>query len=130
MFTGVRSTSIATFCYAETGETEIMNLNDMSKCEKSLLLYLETRAVDHGGLVCTQHMNSEDMATAKRWSESGFVRFGRLAADCLPGRHGGSTHWCELSDDAWTLAHSERRERYTRINSKRKWLTTDEKRAA
>ena len=105
-----------------------MNLNDMTKDEKSLLLYLETRAVDHGGLVHTQHMNSDDMEIAKQWNEARFVRFGRLASDCLPMRS-GATHWCELSDEAWALAHAERRERYTRINSKRKWFTIDDKRA-
>ena len=106
-----------------------MNLNDMTKNQKALLLYLETCAVDSGGLVLTQRMSIDDTEIAKKWSESGFVKFGRLASDCLP-RPNGATHWCELSDEAWSLAQAERRERYTRINSKRKWSTTNEKRAA
>lgn len=107
----------------------MINLNDMTKNEKALLLYLETCAVDHGGLVLTQRMSIEDSEAAKKWSESGFIKFGRLASDCLP-RPNGATHWCQLSDNAWELAHAERRERYARINSKRKWITTDEKRDA
>ena len=106
-----------------------MKLENMTKTERSLLLYMESRAVDHGGLVHTQHINEEDVEIAKRWSETGFIKFGRLASECLP-MPSGSTHWCELSDEAWSLAHNERRDRYNRINSKRKWFTTDDKRAA
>lgn len=95
-----------------------MKLEDMDKDERSLLLYLETRAVDHGGLVHTQHMNDIDMDIAKRWDTSGFLRFGRVASDCLP-MPSGSTHWCELSDEAWGLAHAERRARWKRINDER-----------
>lgn len=110
-----------------------MNLNDMTKDEKNLLLYFETCAVDQGGLVSIDHMNAEDMAIAKRFNESGFIRFGRLASECLPKYSpstlgNGSTHWCELSDEAWNLVHEERRDRYKRINEKRSWYTTKEKR--
>ena len=46
-----------------------MNENKpLSKDEKSLLLFLETRAVDYGGRVNVQHMNLEDMEIAKRWN--------------------------------------------------------------
>ncbi|MGD7036156.1 hypothetical protein [Methylotuvimicrobium buryatense] len=43
-----------------------MKFDDMTKNEKRLLLYLETCSVDHGGLVHTQHMNSDDMQIAKQ----------------------------------------------------------------
>lgn len=103
-------------------------LSSMTKEEKSLLLFFETCAVDHGGLIDIRHMNDEDMETALRWGKSEFVRSGRVASECLKYLM-GRTHWCELSDEAWDLAHAERRERYKRINSKRTWYSTEEKRA-
>ena len=106
-----------------------MELSEMTGDEKSLLLFLECRSVDHGGLVDPQHMSKIDVDIAKRWNDSGFVGFGWLASDCLPMRS-SSTHWCELSEEAWFLAHAERRERYKRMNEKRTWFTTAEKRAS
>jgi len=38
----------------------------MTRNEKSLLLYLETRAVDNAGIIQTQHLNVDDMEIAKR----------------------------------------------------------------
>lgn len=93
-----------------------MKLDDMDRDEKSLLLYLETRAVDYGGRVDTLHMNREDMAIAKRWNKDGFLKFGRIKFHDITRK--GTTHWCELSEEAWDLAHQERRARYLRISSK------------
>lgn len=89
-------------------------LESMTKDERSLLLYLETRAVDYGGKVDTRHMNAEDMAIAKNWNTEGFVKFGRIKFHDI-NILSKMTHWCELSDEAWTLAHQERRARCTRI---------------
>lgn len=97
----------------------------MTKQEKSLLLHLETRATEYGGLVNSVHISAEDMGIVKRWNESGFVRFGRLASDCLP-RKDSSTNWCELSDRAWEIAHIERRERHKRLYSQREWRKSKE----
>lgn len=108
-----------------------MKLADMTNQERSLLLYLESRAVDHGGTVDTRMMNEEEMTTAKQWTEKGFVTFGRLASECLKGRLGvQSTHCVTLSEEAWTLAHLERRARHERLYAKRWWYSTAEKRAA
>ena len=94
-----------------------MNLDNMTKDERSLLLYLETRAVDYGGTVDTRRMNKEDFEIAKGWNESGFLKFGRIKFhDINPASH--ATHWCELSDEAWKLAHQERKRRCLRIMSK------------
>lgn len=41
----------------------------LDKDEKSLLLYLETRAVDCSGSVDTRHMNTSDQKTAAAWHE-------------------------------------------------------------
>jgi len=99
------------------------SLDTMTSDERSLLLYLETRAVDHGGLVDTIHMNKEDMDIAKEWDKEGFVKFGRIkfhsiAVIVVSGRTKASTYWCELSDEAWNLAHAERKARCLRIMSR------------
>jgi hypothetical protein len=94
---------------------------------RSLLLFFETRAVDHAGRVKTVHMNEDDMALAKRWDAEGFVRFGRIASEHL---NDNGTHWCHLSDEAWGLVSAERKARAARMWESRRWTTTEEKRAA
>lgn len=108
-----------------------MKLEKMNKNERSLLLFLETCAVDQGGRVDTRCMNSDDVALAKTWNESGFVEFGRIQAKDI--FHSSRlltesfTHWCQLSDDAWRLAHEERRARAKRVWEMRTWRKTKEK---
>ena len=97
----------------------------MTRDELSLLLYLETRAVDHRGAIDPRHMNDEDFAIAERWNKSGYVAFCRiLAADCTEVR----THLCRLSEAAWADAHAERRARAERLWAGRSWMTTEEAR--
>ena len=103
----------------------------MTKDQISLLLYLETRAVDYGGSVDTAHMNAEDMIQAKEWADSGFIGFGRIQFTDIPkaehSARGASTYWVELSSEAWHLAHSERKARAERMFVKRQWKKTSEK---
>lgn len=103
--------------------TTSKELGKMSRDERSLLLYLETRAVDCGGRVDTIRMNQDDFDIAKKWNDEGFIRFGRIVM-----RHHNSegTHWCLFSDDAWKLAHQERKARWERIWLKKDWLTTED----
>ena len=84
--------------------------------EKSLLLYFETQAVDYGGTFEGVRMNADDFAIAKRWKDAGFVHFGRIAFHDVK-RSGGLArdHWCVLSEEAWKLAHAERRARCDRV---------------
>lgn len=89
-------------------------LDTMTSDERSLLLYLETRAVDHGGKVDAQHMNKEDFDIAKKWDEEGFVKFGRIRFHSIVD----GSRWCELSDEAWNLAHAERKAKCARIMSR------------
>lgn len=85
---------------------------EMTKTERSLLLYLETRAVDHRGFVRVEQMNEEDMAIAKRWNTEGFIEFKRVT------KRGGNglelTYAVRLTDAAWELVHKERRARAER----------------
>lgn len=102
-----------------------MNLSEMTKDERSLLLFLETRAVDHAGKVQTAHMNADDFKIAASWDKTGFIKFGRVAFEDV-NKFG--SHWCSLSEEAWALAASERKARAGRTWTKRTWKTADEKR--
>lgn len=104
---------------------------DMTKDDRSLLLYLETCAVDHGGSVATVHMNDEDFAIARHWNSEGFVEFGRIRESDFISRDSpisNRTHWCRLSDVAWEMAHRFRRERAERSWDSKRYQTTAEKR--
>ena len=91
-------------------------LDTMTSDERDLLLFFETQAVDYGGLIdLKQRMNKEYFDIAKKWNEEGFVKFGRIKFHSIIK----STHWCELSDEAWDIAHTERKARCLRIMSKK-----------
>ena len=97
-----------------------MELSEMSREERSLLLFVETQAVDHGGALDRSRVNDADMEVLLDWHEDGFVMCGRLpSALAGPGARRGrgrcATHWVHLSDEAWRLAHEERRARHGRL---------------
>jgi hypothetical protein len=98
----------------------------MTKDEKSLLLYLETRVVDHNGLIDGRNMNEGDFEIAKGWAEAGFIKFGRLTMaelQCIVGTKPMEhrTHFVRLSPDAWKKAHEER------VARSKSWITAWEK---
>ncbi len=101
------------------------NLTEMNKEERSLLLFLETCAVDHGGLICIQHMNDADIEIAKQWNNNEFISFGRIKSDDI-NSSGGKTYsyWCLFSQKAFDLAHQERIARADRMWNKRTWKRT------
>jgi len=103
-----------------------MRLSDMDKAERSLLLYFETCAVDRGGLVDLRRMNDEDKGIKDQWNMDEFVLFGRVRFADVKNY---GTHWCELSNEAWEIAHLERMARHIRMNNKRRWLRTEEVKA-
>jgi hypothetical protein len=92
---------------------------ELTKDQKSLLLYLEVRIVDHRGLVDTSKMSSTDAEQAQTWYREGFIDFGRLPARLVFGGSITATHYVVFSDDAWKQAHKLRRERGERG---REWL--------
>lgn len=97
-----------------------MKLFDMTKDERSLLLFLETCLVDNYGKVCIVKMSSEDFEIAKRWSEEGFIRFGRISFKDIKHRSldRTSSYWVLFNNKAWKLAHEERRARSERMLAK------------
>jgi hypothetical protein len=96
-----------------------MLLDQLNFDERSLLLYIETCAVDNGGLVHCQKINQDDREILKRWDEQGFVSFSRItfaSLQLLKDKH--YTDLVRLSDEAWKLAHEERRARSVRMSNK------------
>jgi hypothetical protein len=87
-------------------------MKELTRDGRNLLLYLETRCVDYRGLIDPRRMNEDDFKLAREWDEEGFIKFGRIAfADCKFDQ----SHWCELSEEAWTVAHVERQKRFSRM---------------
>lgn len=100
------------------------SLLTMTKDERSLLLYLESRAVDAGGVVDGAKMNAEEFALAEVWKEEGFLTaWRRVPFDSITKRN--ESQLVELSDEAWQLAHQERLARAKRMREaghvKAKW---------
>ena len=89
----------------------------MTKDQKSLLLYWETRAVDHAGLVLPDHMNEDDFDQACQWNDSGFLTFRRRRIVEI-SEASKETHWVRFSSYAWTDVHRLRRERGMRNECK------------
>ena len=100
-------------------------MSDLSGYEAQLLLYVETRCVDHTGLLDNRHLNDEDRATLKDWNETGYVKSGRLVFKFIGG---GKSIWSRMSEEAWKEAHRQRRLRAERRFSERKWQGTAEAR--
>lgn len=98
----------------------------MTKSELSLLIFLETCHTDYGGPVDIRRMNTEDLEIAKRWNDDNFIEFGRIYSGDLE-KQSPSTHYAILSDAAMEQAHAERKERATRMLSKRSWRKASEK---
>lgn len=100
-----------------------ITLQEMTRNERSLLLYLESRAVDFGGKVDSLKMNAEDHETAEKWASAGFVGYGRFYSKDVKM---SCSYWVELSEEAWKLAHEERKARAARGLERREWRKSGE----
>lgn len=99
-------------------ETINQRLDGLSGDERSLLLYMESMAVENGGQLDSRRLNDSDRATLRRWDEEGFVSWRRIAYATLQTLHNSYvTSFVTLSDAAWTLAHAERRARCARLQA-------------
>lgn len=93
--------------------------DNISRDQRSLLMYAETCAVDHGGLLEGSKMNAADLAALSTLADGGILTFGRI-----PGRLVGTfrrpiTHWCDLTEAGWALAHQLRRARAAKVEPTR-----------
>lgn len=101
-----------------------MGVEDFTKDEQSLLLYLETRAVDYGGRMNGQQLNNVDRENLTKWKVSGYVESGRICAD---DHNKDGTLWCKLSERAFNDATALRKARMLRMWENRHYRTTAEK---
>jgi len=100
------------------------SLNELTREERSLLLYLEGRVVDNSGSLDMNHVDFLDRKILEFWAKNGFIEYGRIAYKDAMRIH--AAEWCRLSPEAWALAHEERRARAERVWKKRSWSTTKE----
>ncbi|MDW5419120.1 hypothetical protein R6242_21335 [Iodobacter sp. CM08] len=98
-----------------------MKFQDLTKTDKSILLYMETRIVDFGGFLDGNKMNQADLESAHFFKTSGVIEFGRIPAKLLEAAK-PSTYWVTFTNEAWELAHALRRERSLRPSPARQVL--------
>jgi hypothetical protein len=102
-------------------------LKEMSKDERSLLLFFESACTERGGTFNPQHMNDNDRNIADKWKEEGFIDHGRICSDYIRKNPGfKNILWVLLGDEAWDLAHQERKARCQRLYDQRVWVKTSE----
>jgi len=98
-----------------------MKIENLTKDEKSLLLFFETCEVDNSCIVNTLHMNDKDFEIAKKWNENGFVTFKRMPMayiQYLFPRNINKTHYVILSEEATKMANLLRQERAKRMRNR------------
>jgi hypothetical protein len=104
---------------------KMVNIESMSKGEKSLLLYLESRATNHSGLINVSQINKEEIDICNRWNKKGFIQFGRVVARNVRSY---CFMWCKLPESTFKIAHKLRKERADRMWLNKNWLSTEESR--
>jgi hypothetical protein len=102
-------------------------IDQLTKTEKSLLLFMECAAVDEGGIYQTERTNAEDREIMDRWKAEGFIDHGRVASEYLTATR---RVWIKLTPEAMALAQELRRARAERMWIARTWESTAEKRDA
>ncbi len=100
-------------------------LSELTNDEKSLLLFFECAYVDYGGKLNTAHINNDDRKIIQKWKQENFITFDRLYSKSIGTD--GKTHAVSLSENAFNLAHEERKARAKRVFEKRTWLTVNDR---
>lgn len=99
-----------------------IDIEALSKTERSIILYAETVCVDFGGLLEAEKMNGDDLEALRKFQQAGILAFGRIPSRALSEVRTSSrrpTYWITFTDAAWELAHSLRRKRAERIGISR-----------
>lgn len=88
-----------------------IDIDALTKVERSIILYAETCCVDAGGLLEGERMNADDMTALRKFADAGILTFGRIPARLLESLSGLRlpTHWITFTDEAWQLAQALRR---------------------
>ena len=97
-----------------TRSDSALQVDDMSRDERSFLLYAETCCVDGGGLLVGERMNADDHDAAKKFIALGLMAFGRIPSELIGAGPRGVTHYAELTDAGWSLAWELRKARASR----------------
>ena len=105
-------------------ETEATGYERTDYREKNLLMYLETCCVDHDGLMDGRKVNAAEMEWMKEWAEIGLITIKRLPASIVCSEKNRTrqyqvSHLVSLSEEAWDVAHKERRARAIRGAARR-----------
>lgn len=91
----------------------------LTRNQSSALLYVETCCVDFGGLLEGTRMNEDDRDALDQLAAAGALKWGRIPGRLLGSFQRQVTHWCDLTDEGWALAHQLRRARAARCNGPR-----------
>lgn len=94
----------------------IIDINTLTRDEKSVLLYAETCLVDGGGLLAGVRLNEADHAALEKFKAAGALDYGRIPFHTIeklihPGYGVNLTHWVTFHEPAWQAAHALRRSR-------------------
>lgn len=101
--------------------TQPITIDTITRDQRSILMYAETCAVDHGGLLEGIRMNSDDIAALDQLEAAGIVKYGRVPGKMLGSfRVRQATHWCDLTEAGWALAYALRRARAAKPDANRK----------
>lgn len=93
-----------------------MTPEQMTKDERTCLLYLETCAVDYGGLVQGARMNKADHDACERFAELGLATLYRVPSRLFTTQSGQvQNHFVIMTDAGFALAHKLRRQRSERM---------------
>ncbi len=88
-------------------------MKELTKDERSLLLFFEYTAVDQWGIIDDMRkMNNEDISIACGWNDEKFILFKKVHRNKRERIH--LTFAVKLSDEAWKLAHQLRKEKALR----------------
>ncbi|WP_236027618.1 MULTISPECIES: hypothetical protein [Burkholderia] len=107
-------------------ETNNIDPETLSRDEYSLLLYAETVCVEYGGLLEGARMNAADMGALERFKADGILNYGRVPGRLLGTFTRGVSHWCDLTDAGWELAHKLRRARAAKSKDREPRTRVDE----
>lgn len=91
-------------------EARIITVENVTKDERSLMLYAETCMVDYGGLLEGVRMNEKDMEALASYKAQGLLDYGRIphrAMEAMVAR--ACTMWVEFTPKGWEFAHALRR---------------------
>lgn len=104
-----------------------MDIESLTKTERSILLYCETRLVDGGGLLQPARMNAEDHEALNKFKAAGILDWGRIPFRTMeqlthPEDHPHMpglrlSYWVTFHDEAWEMTHKLRRKRADFSNS-------------